>query len=300
MISMSLNKTGTMKKRPLFIRIVKWIFFPVLFICAHRATAQPFLDVISLKYANSPSAGKTDQNNNKTKLQYLAVNTNLPIRFKNKKDAIIFSPFYEEWWSKINNGDWERYHGLSLPVSLVKSIPYTRWSVLLNVITRLNDSSISKRTSLQVGGAFVVNYKRTDKLTWKLGVYMNNELFGVFVMPLAGIDWKINDRNNLFGILPGSLTYEHKINDHFYYGATFRAITNSYGRSNGYWRIDENQLGLYLDTYLNQNWVFTAEAGHSLLRKIRTGLKHVAKYDREVDDNLYFRVSVAYRVRFKR
>ena len=74
-------------------------------------------------------------------------------------------------------------------------------------------------------------------------------------MPLAGIDWKINARNNLFGILPGNLTYEHKINEHFYYGANFRAITNSYAKSNGYWLIDENQLGLHLDTYLTKNLV---------------------------------------------
>ena len=108
---------------------------------------------------------------------------------------------------------------------------------------------------MQAGGAFIVSNKRNENLTWRLGLYVNNDLFGLFVMPLAGIDWKINARNNLFGILPGNLTYEHKINEHFYYGANFRAITNSYAKSNGYWLIDENQLGLHLDTYLTKNLV---------------------------------------------
>ncbi|MBK8521472.1 MAG: hypothetical protein IPL54_11610 [Chitinophagaceae bacterium] len=126
---------------------------------------------------------------------------------------------------------------------------------------------------MQVGGAFIISNTRNENLTWKLGIYVNNELFGLFVMPLSGIDWRINARNNLFGILPGNLTYEHKINDHFYYGANFRAITNSYAKSNSYWRIDENQLGLYLDTYFNKNLVLNIEAGHSLFRKIRTGEK---------------------------
>ena len=119
-------------------------------------------------------------------------------------------------------------------------MPYTNWSFLLTGIVRLNESSINKRN---------------ENLTWRLGLYVNNDLFGLFVMPLAGIDWKINARNNLFGILPGNLTYEHKINEHFYYGANFRAITNSYAKSNGYWLIDENQLGLHLDTYLTKNLV---------------------------------------------
>ena len=162
----------------------------------------------------------------------------------------------------------------------------------------MNDSSINKKTKMQVGGAFIISKKRDEKLTWKLGIYINNELFGLFVMPLAGIDWKINGRNNLFGVLPGNLTYEHKISNHFYYGSNFRAITNSYTKSNSYWRIDENQLGLYLDTYFNKNFVLNMEAGHSLLRKIRTGIKGISKLDEKVNDNLYFKISFLYRLCF--
>jgi hypothetical protein len=126
---------------------------------------------------------------------------------------------------------------------------------------------------------------------------MNNEFFNVFVMPLAGIDWKINDRNILFGVLPGSLTYEHRINTHFYYGANFRAITNSYYTAPGYWRINENQLGLYLDTYVTKTIVLNIESGHSLFRKVETGIKHISKRNADVNDNFYFKLSLAYRIR---
>lgn len=269
----------------------------VLWFC-DKSTAQPFLDIINLKYTNSPNTGIINQNKNSVKLPYFSLGTNLPLQFKNKKDAVIFSPYFEEWWSQVNNNKRQHYYGAALPVSLIKWIPHTRWGVLVNGIVRMNDSSINRKTNLQVGGAFIVTYKRKDNLTWKLGVYVNNELFGVFVMPLAGIDWRINSRNSLFGILPGNLTWEHKLNEHFYYGACFRAITNSYGNNIGYWRIDENQLGLYLDTYLNKNFVVNVEAGHSLFRKIRTGEKHVTKVDTKINDNLYFKLSLAYRVRF--
>lgn len=261
-------------------------------------SAQPFVDIINIKYSNSPNTGLLNKTGNDVVLQYFSLGTNLPVQFKNRKDAIIFSPYFEKWWSKINSNTQQRYSGIALPVSLIKSIPGSRWGVLLSVIARMNDSSISKNTNVQIGGAFIANYKKNENLTWKLGIYINNELFGVFVMPLAGIDWKINSRNNLFGVLPGNLTYEHKINDHFYYGACFRAITNSYGKKTGYWRIDENQLGFYLDTYLSKNLVLNMEAGHSLFRKIRTGEKQVSKIDAAVNDNLYFRLSFAYRVRF--
>ena len=285
-----------------FIKVVRFLLIANTIIVAclfsYKAIAQPYLDIVNLKYSISPYAGLMNQNKNDVILQYYSVGTNLPLQFNNKKDAVIFSPFFEAWASKINSTHRQNYYSVALPVSLSKTIPYTKWSFLLTGIVRMNDSSINKKTKMQVGGALIVSKKRNENLTWKLGFYINNELFGLFVMPLAGIDWKINARNNLFGILPGNLTYEHKINKHFYYGANFRAITNSYAKSNSYWRIDENQLGLYLDTYFNKNLVLNIEAGHSLFRKIKTGEKHISKADAKVNDNLYIKVAFAYRVRF--
>ncbi|HMU10268.1 MAG TPA: DUF6268 family outer membrane beta-barrel protein [Ferruginibacter sp.] len=289
----SKNKTN----RSLFYLLVPAAF---IFIIPGRIAAQPFLDIVHVKYNISPDAGLLNQNKNDLKLQYFSVSTNLPVQFKNKKDALIFSPYFEKWRSQVNKNTRQDHTGIALPVSLIKSIPETKWSILLTAIARMNDSGISKKTTVQIGGAFIAGYKRNEKLTWKLGLYINNDLFGIFVMPLLGIDWKINERNNLFGVLLGNLTYEHKINKYFYYGASFRAITNSYGNTSGYWRIDENQLGLYLDTYLAKNFVLNIEAGHSVLRKIRTGVKEVWKSDAKVNNNVYVKLAIAYRVRFSK
>ncbi len=275
----------------LFITILLLMF-------SGKMIAQPYLDIISLKYSNSPNAGIINRNRNDVSIYYYNLSTNLPLQFKNKKDALIFSPFVEAWSVQLKNNDRQNYYGIALPVSLSKTIPHSKWNILLTAIARMNDSTISSKSKMQAGGAFILSNKRTEKLTWKLGCYINGEFFGVFVMPLAGIDWKINKRNTLFGVLPGNLTYEHKISKQFYYGANFRAITNSYATANGYWRMDENQLGLYLDTYLNKNFVLNIEAGHSILRKIRTGIKDVSKSDADVNDNFYFKLSFAYRVRF--
>ncbi len=270
----------------------------LLFSFSNISKAQPYLDILNLKYTNSPDAGLLNQQKNAVNIDYFSIGTNLPVQFKNKKGALIFSPYFEKWSQQINGNKQQHYYGIGLPVTLSKSIPHSKWNILLTGIIRMNDSSIYKNAGMQVGGAFIAAYKKSTTFTWKLGVYMNDENFGIFVMPLLGIDWRITSRDNLFGILPGNLTYEHKINKHFYYGANFRAITNSYAKTNGYWRIDENQLGIYLDTYFYKNLVLNIEAGHSLFRKIRTGVKDVSKYDADVNDNLYFKLSLAYRVRF--
>jgi|GEM_PF-34066 len=278
----------------LLILLLSFIFLSL------KVQSQPYLNIVNLKYSNSPNAGLMNQNKNPVTLQYASAETNLPLQFNNKRDAVIFSPFVEKWSSMVNKHNWPNHYSIALPVSLSKTIPHTHWSFLLTGIVRMNDSSISSTGKWQAGGAFLLNYKKTEKLTWKFGLYINNELFGVFVMPLAGLDWKINERNNLFGVLPGNLTYEHRINHSFYYGANFRAITNSYGNGNGYWRMDENQLGVYLDTYLTPKLVLNAEVGHSLFRKIRTGIKSSTPLNLNVNDNYYFKLALAYRIRFRK
>jgi hypothetical protein len=96
------------------------------------------------------------------------------------------------------------------------------------------------------------------------------------------------------------MTYENKLCKNFYWGAKFRSFTNSYadtGRS--YLRIDENQLGLFADYYIAKNIVLNAEAGHSLFRKIRTGVKNEARTDWQANDNIYVKLGIAYRIRLR-
>ncbi len=108
------------------------------------------------------------------------------------------------------------------------------------------------------------------------------------------------------------MTWEHKVNKSFYYGATFRAVTNSYRlasnrqglQSNGknYIRIDDNQLAFFADVYLTTNIALNAEIGHSVLRKIQTGYRaknashHLSIYER---DNVFVKAALAFRIRFK-
>ena len=63
---------------------------------SNKTTAQPFLDIVKMKYTNSPNTGLLNQNKNDVELRYCSFEINLPLQFKNKKDAIIFSPFFEK------------------------------------------------------------------------------------------------------------------------------------------------------------------------------------------------------------
>ena len=174
------------------------------------------------------------------------------------------------------------------------------WSLTVTAIPRFNSEGLKFEKSFQIGAVLLAEYKKKKNLKYKFGVYVNREFFGTFVMPLAGIDWKIDERNNLFGVLPGKLTYEHKINNNFYTGATFRALTNSYKLSNGnYLRIDDNQLSGYIDCYATKHIVFTGEAGYGIMRKLRSGNGYNKNYftDHNWGDGLFVKLCAAFRIR---
>ena len=141
--------------------------------------AQPYLDIVNIKYTNSPNAGLIYTHKNDLHMQYFGISTNLPLQIKNKSGALILSPFFEKWVAQINNKNQKTYHSISLPVSFSNKITGTRWNILVTAIVRMNDSIISRKGKIQIGGAFILNNKRNENFKWKTGLYINNELFGL-------------------------------------------------------------------------------------------------------------------------
>ncbi|PWT70730.1 MAG: hypothetical protein C5B59_20215 [Bacteroidetes bacterium] len=272
------------------------------FLITSEIKAQPFIDLLQARYVYSPHTGDVPKDKHSTELNYLNIGATIPFQFKNKQDALLLSPFFERWESKVDSSpDYNSYHyGLVLPISFVKTIAHSNWSLLATGIVRMNDAVIDSKSKWQVGGLLLANYHANPKVTYKFGFYANGEFFGLFLIPLVGIDWKINEKNNLFGVLPASMNYEHQLTRRFYAGFCFRTFTNSYHDSEGnYWRIDENQLGLFTDNYVGKRFVINLEGGYSLFRKIRTGSYHDVTYNWNAENNFYFKCMLAYRIRLR-
>jgi hypothetical protein len=235
-------------------------------IAVYTGKCQPYVDLLNARYVESP-ASYTKEPSSTYGIQYLNVSTTLPIQLKKSQSILIFSPFVDRWTlpSAVTEKSL-RLTSIALPVTLI--IPAkNNWKLATTVIMRINDSMPQSHGQLQIGGAFFGEKKLSETFQLRVGVYVNNELFGLFVVPLTGIDWKINNRSNLFGLLPGSLTYEYRLNKSSFAGMAFRTLTNSYGVNDNYYRIDENQLGAYYDFYVTKHLVLNAEVGHSILRK---------------------------------
>jgi hypothetical protein len=295
-MKLSIERLQQKKLQQIESFVLKTIFtISTLLFLSTSSNSQPYIDLVNIRYTGSPllspSSAKTILNNANVSLQ-------LPVKLKNA-DVLIISPFLEKWTTEVKNEESRQsYYGISLPVTYLKNLK-TGNSLIAMAVIRMNDERIDRDGKLQVGGAALFVKKRSESLSWKFGVYANGDLFGLFVVPLAGIDWKINEKSNLFGVLPANLTYERKLNGRIYCGANFRTFTNSYAKDTGYWRVDENQIGAFADFYFTKHLLLNLEAGSSVLRKLRTRTEGKPINQWNVTDNLYIKFSVAYRMRFR-
>ncbi len=274
------------------------------------ANAQPYIDIVNARWLQTKLPGS---HSNVVGISYNNISATLPLQLKDSKDAFILSPYYENWNLSLADSGSYNVRGWVMPVSFLKNISNSKWAILPTLIIRSNKELYKAAPgSLQYGAAIIASYKHKANLTYKFGLYYNKEFFGNFFMPLAGIDWRINDKNNLFGVLPGNMMWEHKVTKSFYYGVTFRAITNSYRIASNryglpadtktYLRIDDNHLSAFADLYLSKSIVINAEAGHSISRKLRFGVAEKSSSRSRViyhKDNLFLKASIAYRLRFR-
>ena len=258
--------------------------------------AQPYVDPLQVRYMYAMRNSNTPA----TPFTHLWIGSDLPVRLKGD-GLLLFSPYYEQW--SIDSAETsEMYPPLQsvvLPVGLIMPIKESKWTFSIIPIVRSNGEKLFAENTFQYGGVTLVGFARKPQQKFRLGVYANAEFFGLFIVPLIGCDWRIDDKNYLFGVLPGRLTFEHQWNEKLFGGVTFRAPTHSYRLANGqYVRLDDNQLSVFVDYYPVKHICVTIESGIGVLRKIRTGIDD-RDYITSVNwgDGPFIKLSAAYRIR---
>jgi hypothetical protein len=277
---------------------VSIVLFMFCLVTSAGLSAQPYFDAASLHYINSPAKKLNGSKNNPSAINYISAQAGLP--FKMDKDILLFNPFFEQYdlLIKPETGT-TQLKSVGLPISFLKQWKNEAWKTAFVFIPRINAGlEAIDKNDYQFGGAILMIYKKKENLKYKFGAYYNSEFFGPFFIPLLGIDWNVNDHLNLFGVLPGNLALEYKISSIFYGGINFKSITNSYRFDRlSYLKVSDNYLKLFLDCYLVKKFVITLEAGHSVLRKYKTGNPNQPFVQQNYGNGLLFKAGLSYRIR---
>lgn len=272
----------------------------ILFFCGSSYIfAQPYLDLGQASYHTSPGGDP------KSFIHFRA-QVNIPFIFKDSS-VLVVNPIWEERWMQITKAD-PTIHLRGAITWFTFTKRFSRhWELLTAFIPRWNgEPSVQFQEGFQAGVALAAIYKPRPGLSYRLGFYYNKEFFGNFFVPVWGIDWKINRRQRIFGMLPGFFTYENRVSPKFSWGGNFRTFTNSYITAtqsqlgkNQFIRIDDNQIGAYLDYYLSKHLVINLEGGYSLFRKVRSGFNNKQDMVMLSNQNVpYLRAVLNYRLRF--
>lgn len=201
------------------------------------------------------------------------VNVMLPIVRKNQ-DAVVIRGAYERLQT-IGEHGCQTITSLAMPVGYSwTSRKNSNWKYLALGQTKLSgtwEQSTDWKKQVQVGGVFLATKTVRPELRWKMGLFVNKEAFGPFVIPLVGWDWKVNERWKMIALLPNMLKVEYTvINDALNVGFAYRSFTRSFFNTpnNGFIRYNEMQLKTYLEYHFKSYYAFV-EGGYFIGRAPR-------------------------------
>jgi len=232
--------------------------------------SQPFVDIASFNYQRFAADYKNDGAANATDIY--ALNLLLPKQFKNG-NALLFRINGEAIHSQREFANATASSNLS---SVAIALGYQwvsesqKWKTTLFAIPKVASDFVKPLhdRDWQFGGLILEEYKFSDRLQVKFGLFANREAFGHFFVPLFGVDWKVSERIYLYGVLPASYKIEYNaVKNKIYTGINFKTNTRSFhisaNQDNEYMRFDEVVLKGFVDYAVFKNIVVTADAGYS-------------------------------------
>ena len=287
------------------------IVITVFILLSSKLVAQPFADILSFNCQTYSSTYK-DSSHWKNRTDDYFLNFFLPKILKNGNTILI--RLNTETMNATISPDSSyssRLSGISMPLGMKFVSKNKKWETVTMVVPKIASDfrDAIDKYDYQLGGIFLESYVPNAKLKIKAGLYYNREAFGDFYIPLVGVDWRINKRINLYGILPSNYKIEFNIiKNKLYTGLNFKSATRSFRLSEknkyDYVRYDEMQLKLFVDCFVASKILVFGEIGYSLG-------KSPWQYTYNTKDVTYinpiytplksyptFNLGIAYRIRF--
>ena len=282
----------------------------IFVIFSAKMTAQPFADILSFN-CQTYSSNYKDSAHWKNKTDDYFLNFFLPKQFKNGNTLLI--RLNTEMLNATISPDSSyssRLSSMSLPFGMKFVSKNKKWETVAMVVPKVASDFKGKvdNYDYQLGGIFIENYVANPNLKIKAGLYYNREAFGNFFVPLVGVDWRVNSRINLYGILPTNYKVEFNlIKNRLYTGLNFKSFTRSFRLSSkdkyDYVRYNEMQVKLFVDCFVAHKILVFGEVGYSIGKSPwqytynTKDITYVNPVFTPLKSYTVFNIGIAYRVR---
>ncbi|MFT5971057.1 MAG: hypothetical protein ACI8ZO_001574 [Flavobacteriales bacterium] len=288
-----------------------------LLACASIATAQNYIDLAKFDYASSPS-NAFDSSAATTTLHEMNGNLSLPIVVSDDF-TILTGVIYENTVASFNPNRGDEYlTGLCLKLG-ANFKHNEKWSGTYLLLPKISSDfkGIGKQ-DIQLGGAVVMKYIKSEHFSYKFGVYGNNELFGPFIVPILGFYYlSPSSKFEAKALLPLSLDLNYTVAKGARVGLEFKGQVRSYnvntsiaGEVNAYVERSTKDLYTYFQYGTEKGLNFQVGLGRSLGRTYRMYNEKVSfglplynfgdnrtQLNSGFSDGWLFRLSVFYRLK---
>lgn len=226
-----------MPPRPLAMTMACLKYFVVVFffLFTKLLSAQSAIDILTVGGVVGAPSSYQDPLNGKATESNLLVNLKLPVKFNEK--TIWYNDFTYSGFNVTNDIDVRpteyltamRMHGIILQTGIVQKINERNGFQLLAVPRYMSDFKGSDSKSWQLGAIALFEHRNHERLLTRYGFLYNQELFGPLLVPLIYLDWQINDKWSVTGLMPINLKVSYKVNEsltagfsHFGFITTYR------------------------------------------------------------------------------
>ena len=254
---------------------INLVFLWVL--CMTNLSAQQYVDLAELYYANTP-INQFDSTTNGTRIEELGMDVTLPFQFENG-NAIITGWHAESITAKID----PTQNNLTSVYSVLLKLGFqtnhgSKWVGTYALLPKLSSDFIAiGPEDFQLGAYTMLKYKKRKNLNYQFGMYYNQELFGPLFVPLFGMYYlSPNKKFEANIILPFHIDFDYALKPWLKAGANFTAFIRTYhlnepynGNTDNYLAKASNEVFGYLQWEIANHWVIQTKIGYSFGRNYR-------------------------------
>ena len=231
----------------------KYVAVLLLMVGSLSGKAQQYLDLLKLDY--SISQGKFSGTNTTNQVNELAADLSLPVVLS-EGNVLVTGVIYENISTSVYDGSPAiKLQAINLKIGFNKTWSESFSSTVVLLPKLASDFGGKSPENFQMGGVALFKKTKNENLNYKFGLYVNGEVFGMLVVPIAGIyynseTWEININ------LPMNSDISYRLSKNIKIGTRYEGLIKSFNFNSPYLSKDvylaksHNEGGLYLQAAL--------------------------------------------------
>lgn len=168
-----------------------------------------------------------------------------------------------------------QFQSITVPLLFNYSLSRTTSISFVGLATVASDfkQSIGAADILYTAGVRI-GFRPSKSFSYGITLAYISNYSGKFLLPLPDIDWTINNKLSLTGIIPARASLKYKLSEIQSLGITASINASMYRLNdeaeNQYLHLQQSSAGLIYDLKLTRRWKLNLIAGHTFLQRLET------------------------------